>query len=219
MWDTIHAASSHLVKRSKDLDFTAYMKPDNGDQPPSFKTPNGAPLNILVLFGAIGIISIILVSYRETPCPLGHSLTLSIAPIHLQAPLGPHHRRRSPSCLPPHQRRHRGTQCEPRTTTGGRQSLHHIQYPRHSPPSPPRSWHLVTMERSRPKPCLRFHMWAYPRDCRWYSEGFHAVETRYRPWRDCEHGSLEQICHGVYPVSDPLAITTSQGISTSTNTT
>lgn len=63
MWDTIHSASSQLVKRSKDFDYIAYMKPDNGDQPPSFKWPNGAPLTILVLVGTIAFISVVLVQY------------------------------------------------------------------------------------------------------------------------------------------------------------
>lgn len=62
MWDTIHAAS-HFVKRSKDVDFTAYMNPDNGSQPPLFKGPSGTQFTILLLTGAVGLIFISLLQY------------------------------------------------------------------------------------------------------------------------------------------------------------
>ncbi|KAF8421485.1 hypothetical protein EV426DRAFT_201754 [Tirmania nivea] len=62
MWDTFHAAS-HLVKRSVDGHLSAYMKPDDGSQPPLFKGSNSVQFTILFLTGFIGLIFVALLQY------------------------------------------------------------------------------------------------------------------------------------------------------------
>ncbi|KAF8456634.1 hypothetical protein BGX38DRAFT_1162321 [Terfezia claveryi] len=63
MWDTIHHAASHLVKRSKDVDFRAYMAPDNGGQYPIFKGPTGAQFTIFALTVFFGFTFVGLLQY------------------------------------------------------------------------------------------------------------------------------------------------------------
>lgn len=65
MWDTIHAGS--LVRRSQEIDFSAYMKADGpnngGGQPPLFNGPSSAKFTILFFTAVIGLVFVGLLQY------------------------------------------------------------------------------------------------------------------------------------------------------------